>query len=112
MNKQLGPIEVVCDAPPYKIVQACTQLGMKNPEDVRWYQMSHFLKERLGWGDALQFLSWEVAAQVSRLTDRTCSCGHQLPRLEKYTFILATGHQLSYFLGQCERCCTIFWEDA
>ena len=29
MSSQLGPLEVICDAPPYPIVQACNAIGVR-----------------------------------------------------------------------------------
>jgi hypothetical protein len=50
MLKRLGPIDVDCDAPSYMIVQACRQLVMQSPEDVRWCRMRHFLGVMAGKG--------------------------------------------------------------
>jgi hypothetical protein len=97
-EKQLGPIDVCCDSPPYNIVQACTQLGFVMPEDVRWSRLSRFLSERGGF--------WAFF----RVQEQTCTCGEKLPLLERCTFTLLTGEGLSFFLGQCPRCRTMFWE--
>jgi hypothetical protein len=43
MSQQLGPLEVICDAPPYPIVQACNAIGIETPEDVRWSRMSRYI---------------------------------------------------------------------
>ncbi|HXG08423.1 MAG TPA: hypothetical protein VNK04_01410 [Gemmataceae bacterium] len=112
MSKPLGPIEICCDAPPYNIVRACSQLGFRTPEDVRWFRMSHFLSESTSWRELLKHQPWKVFLGMYHLEDRTCSCGQSLPRLERYTFMLITGKELSYLLGQCSRCRTIFWEEA
>jgi hypothetical protein len=112
MQNQLGPLEVVCDAPPYLIVRACHRIGLRMPEDVRWCRMSHFLNEQPGWRETLKQQPWKILWGASRPDGKVCTCGQHLPRLEKYTFTLSTGHETSYFLGQCERCRSIFWEDA
>jgi hypothetical protein len=104
MSKQLGPLEVSCDAPSYNIVEACTQLGFRAPEDVRWLRMSSFLNEYQGaWG----FLK---LPGLSPREDHRCTCGQPVPRMDRFTFVLITGKEMSYFLGQCERCRTMFWE--
>ena len=36
MAENLGPIDVLCDAPPYPVVKACAGLGFTRPQDVRW----------------------------------------------------------------------------
>jgi hypothetical protein len=41
-----------------------------------------------------------------------CLCGQVLPRLDKCAFTLLSGKELHYFLGQCKRCRTVFWEEA
>ncbi len=102
MPKHLGPIEICCDAPPYYIVRACRRIGIERPEDVRWWRLSHFLRAHANWRQLL--------LGMNRPDDGNCSCGQKLPCLEWYTFTLSTGTEASYFLGQCSRCHTIFWE--
>lgn len=41
MSKRWGSIEFYCDAPPYPVVQACRQIGLQAPEDVRWCCLDH-----------------------------------------------------------------------
>jgi hypothetical protein len=108
MSSQLGPLEIHCDSPAYSIVRACHLIGFHTPEDVRWYRMSHFLgsEEASGPGGGKFF------AGLFGGRERTCSCRHKLPVLEKYTFTFLTGHEASYLLGQCPGCSTIFWEEA
>jgi hypothetical protein len=108
--KQLGPLDLVCEAPPYPIVKACAALGFRNPEDVRWCHVGQFLGERPTWAGTYQFLTADGAVNVSLMLDQHCSCGRGLPPLELYTFLLATGEEVPYFLGQCPRCRTLFWE--
>jgi hypothetical protein len=111
MSNQLGPMEIVCDAPPYHIVRACSQLGFQNPEDVRWYRMCHYLNgpaERSGFAKAQP---WSGLWGMSGAGDKLCSCGAKLPRLEMYTFVLSTAKEVSYLLAQCGRCRTLFWEE-
>ena len=111
MSSKLGPLEVVCDAPPYCIVRACHLIGLRKPEDVRWLRMSGFIKERTGDESGsvsfLQKLLWTSG----RVKDTACTCGERLPALEKYVFTLLHHGDLYYLLGQCSRCSTIFWEE-
>jgi len=110
MSSQLGPLEIDCDAPPYRIVEACEQIGMVSPEDVRWCRMSRFRKE---FGNRREFPSshpwkWLLGNQPA---ENTCTCGQALPRLDRCTFTLLSGKELHYLMGQCSRCRTIFWEE-
>jgi hypothetical protein len=88
MSEELGPIDIVCDAPPYPVVRACQRLGFRDPQDVRWCRANHFA------------------------APRSCACGQTLPPLESYTFTFVTGNQASYLLAQCRRCQSIYWEKA
>jgi hypothetical protein len=110
MSNQLGPIDVLCDAPPYYIVQACNRIGFHSPEDVGWCRLSNYLGHRPGWR---QFIPpWNAFVGHHQAADKTCVCGQFLPQLETYTFTLITGKDIAYVLGQCRRCHTVFWEDA
>jgi hypothetical protein len=103
MSNQLGPIEVTCDSPPFFIVQACLRIGLKSPADVRWNRLSHQADAQGGWRQLLGFPAASTAT--------SCHCGQPLPGLEAYTFTLVTGKEVSYLLGQCGRCRTIYWDD-
>jgi len=100
MSSELGPIDILCDAPPYSVVRACGRLGFVNPQDVRWCRVN-----RLAGQASTGFLAW-----ISGTGKVTCTCGRQMPRLESYTFTFVTGRQAYYYLGQCERCRSIFWD--
>jgi hypothetical protein len=100
MSSELGPIEILCDAPPYSVVRACQRLGFTTPQDVRWCRVS-----RLAGSTANGILAW-----ISGTGKVTCSCGRSMPRLESYTFTFVSGSQAQYYLGQCARCRTIFWD--
>jgi hypothetical protein len=104
MSMQLGPMEICCDAPPYNIVQACTQLGFHNPEDVRW--------SRTGRQGGFGQLALEAIRVAGGRGTTQCVCGQRMPLLQRYLFLLLNGKELTYLLGQCERCRTIFWEGA
>jgi hypothetical protein len=101
MSADLGPIDIVCDAPPYPVVRACEKHTFRSPADVRWAR----LERPAGNG------SGELPALPGR--GPACSCGQPMPSLEVCTFIFfVTGKHVSYFLGQCRRCGTMFWENA
>ena len=46
---RLGPLEVMCDAPSYKVVQACRRVGVRSPEDVRWCRLSGLQEQAANW---------------------------------------------------------------
>jgi hypothetical protein len=112
MSEQLGPIEIICDSPPYPIVQACSQLGFVRPEDVRWCRLRQFLVDHPGWREVCRALAWDVLLVNRFLKDRPCSCGELLPRLQRCLFCSSTGQSFTYLLGQCARCRSIFWEES
>jgi hypothetical protein len=114
MSSSLGPIDIVCDAPPYAIVRAGRGLGFYRPEDVRWCRMSHFRTEHGSRWEMLNPLNWKAALGGGVRTPRevSCGCGQDLPVMERYVFIYGTGAQAIYLLGQCRRCHTVFWEGA
>jgi hypothetical protein len=112
MSNQLGPLEVECDAPAYPIVHACRHVGIRNPEDVRWCQMGHFLGQTEGWKGLFQFLTWENLTGRTHTSEMICTCGARLPVLEPVTFTFTTGRDETMLLGQCARCGTVFWEAA
>ncbi len=105
MANRLGPIEITCDAPPYYIVRGCHRVGIEAPEDVRWCRMSHFLNTSSGG-------IWKALLGLHHSGEKTCSCKRNLPLLERCTFTLASGKQVSYYLGQCQGCHTVYWEEA
>jgi hypothetical protein len=111
MPSRLGPIEIVCDAPPYSIIQACSRIGIRNPEDVRWCRMSHFIAEADSF-DPIHLHPWRSFLGVAKGGRVNCSCGQALPSMEKCTFTFITGREVSYFIGQCQRCRTVFWENS
>jgi hypothetical protein len=104
MSNQLGPIEMTCDSPPYFIVQACTRIGLQSPADVRWSRAKNWPETQGGWRLLL--------ALPGGTPTQSCHCGQKMPHLEAYTFTLVTGKEISYLLGQCSRCHTIYWNDA
>jgi hypothetical protein len=109
MSRDLGPLDVVCDAPPYGVVRACRALGFDAPEDVRWCETGHFLRERSHDHAALQAVDWNVL--VERLGPRrlACACGRSLPQLAGYRFAGPGDASGLYHLGQCPRCKRVYW---
>ena len=112
MRRRGKPIEIVCDAPPYPIVRACRDVGFGSPEDVRWCRPSRLLEARDVWRRCFVGDAWKLLAAAVAVGAEACTCGGVLPGLEGYTFTLNNGDQLSYYLGQCDRCHTVFWEEA
>jgi hypothetical protein len=112
MSNQLGPLEVICDAPPYPIVQACNAIGIEIPEDVRWTRMSHYLDptdetvERGGDRSVWQKLLHPVGGR-----EHLCNCAEKLPKLAKYRFTYSSGDEVTYSVGQCPKCHTVYWEE-
>lgn len=108
MSKRLGLLEIVCDAPPYGVVQECQRLGFRSPLDVCWLHVSHFFEREGGFLDNFSWMSFFGLHQPKKTT---CGCGTPLPLLETHVFSLASGQIVAYRLGQCPRCGTIVWED-
>lgn len=99
MSGEFGPLEIVCDAPPYPVVKACAGLGFDAPLDVRWCRVDRRQTTRTGG-----FFPWFRGQTL------LCVCGRAMPELESYTFTFAAGTQAEYYLGQCRGCRTIFWD--
>ena len=113
MSSPLGPIEILCDAPPYPIVRAGHRIGLLTPEDVRWCRMSRFLKEHAERpGGGFHLPGWKLLLGMGRGPEGACTCGQKLPLLERYTFTFRTGEEVFYLIGQCGRCRTVFWDEA
>lgn len=111
MASQLGPIDVLCDAPPYPIVQACHMIGIREPEDVRWLRKSLYLSERPSWRELINQQSWKALLNMNQNDRRGCTCGSPAPSLDRCKFTLNTGREICYLIGQCNRCRTIFWDE-
>jgi len=104
---RLGPLEVTCDAPSYKVVQACRRVGLQEPEDVRWCRLREFLTQPAGWKSLFRRL---LAGDEGE--HKGCTCGGHFPTLDRVTFTFTTGHEVTYLIGQCRRCRTVFWDEA
>jgi hypothetical protein len=111
MAKRSRPLQIECDAPSYAIVQACQRLGFHAPEDVRWCRLSHHGRQRVDWRQLLR-RPWRFLQEMARSSARTCFCGGPLPALEMCTFTLISGKEIPYFMGQCNRCHAIFWDES
>jgi hypothetical protein len=110
MSSRLGPIAVECDAPPYTVVCASRQVGLRAPEDVRWWRLSRFLSTCTSWRLILNPRAWRLLLGRLGRGRAVCSCGRDLPNLQRFSFGSATGQPTCYLLGQCARCRTVFWE--
>jgi hypothetical protein len=112
MSRDLGPLEVVCDAPPYGVVRASRALGIEAPEDVRWCETERYLRERSydhaawrgeGWNELVERLGPRVLA---------CPCGRRLPAVLGYRCAGGADASGLYYLGQCVRCKRVYWHKA
>jgi hypothetical protein len=112
MPLHLGPIDICCDAPPYSIIQACQRVGIKTPEDVRWCRMTHLDSGDFAKEEPANVRAWKYFLGMGAGSRGACSCGERLPNLEKCTFTFITGRELSYYLGQCQRCRSVYWDEA
>jgi hypothetical protein len=110
--KRGGPIEIYCDSPSYKVVQACRRIGFYAPEDVRWCRLSEFAHPAQGWKGLFHSETWKRLLTGYRAEEKICSCGERLPAMDRVTFTFTTGHEVSYLLGQCRRCRSVFWDQA
>jgi hypothetical protein len=110
LSSRLGTIHVECDAPPYAVVSASRQLGLRSPEDVRWCRLSRFLHNCTGWRLILNPRAGRLLLGRLGRGRVVCSCGRDLPNLQRFTFPSSAGRQMCYLLGQCDRCRTVFWE--
>lgn len=115
MASQLGPLEVICDAPPYPIVRACNAIGVESPEDVRWINAAHHID---GDGHPLNVCACELEKPKPKpkagFSYLLCGYGAKpvpMPPLAKYRFTYSSGDEVTYSVGQCPKCRTVFWMD-
>jgi hypothetical protein len=107
---QIKPIAIECDAPPYNIVKASGQVGMRTPEDVRWCRKPFVpRKTTTGWS-ALAGRIWKLLFAFGLPEgEEECVCGSLLPQRYPVLFRSLSGGEARYTLAQCGRCRTIFW---
>jgi hypothetical protein len=105
-----GPIEIDCDAPPYEVVSASRRADVRSPEDVRWCRLSHHSAERSGWRLILNPRAWRRLLAGRDGMRPACFCGQPLPALKRCTFPAQEDRPVTYLLGQCPRCLTVYWE--
>ena len=103
---QLGPIEMICDAPPYFVVRACHLIGFVAPEDVRWRHLDD-PEPATGWRRFWQ--RWFGGRPRHRVF---CFCGAPFPPIDTFTFTFVMNRSFTYHLGQCSACRSVFWKDA
>src|SRR2546430_14262814 len=102
MANRLGPIDILCDAPPYSVVKACRTLAMQAPEDVRWFRMSYFLNRQAGWPETLSRQTWKSMLGVNQGPGgKKCSCAHELPGPVQDTLTYITGQEAPDLPGPC-----------
>lgn len=111
MSPPLGPIEIECDAPPYPIVKECRCLGMRDPEGVRWCRLGRSPSQPAGWWRRFHLPSWAGASPPGLPGRSGCPCGRGLPALVRHAFLLSSGREVVYRIGQCFRCRTIYWSE-
>jgi hypothetical protein len=112
MFKRLGPLEIWCDAPPYQVVRACEKCGFPSALDVRWCRMSHVINGAGQCKDYFGIRLWRWFWGTGEPKRPNCICGQPLPEFKRYGFSLQSQQVADYFLGQCRRCRTIFWDVA
>jgi len=112
MSKQLGSIEVLCDAPPYEIVQTCRALGIRTPEDVRWLRLSTFRGRTLRCQSGVVSYLRGLFRTARQNPGSICTCGRAIPPQDIVVITFEAGEQVAYQLVQCARCRTVFWEFA
>jgi hypothetical protein len=112
MLSRFGPLEIWCDAPPYAVVLACKRCGFRSPLDVRWSRTNRFLNAEGQRRGIFVLRLWHWLFGRGRSREHTCTCGHPLPDLKPYAFTFLSKKMGDYFLGQCHRCRTIFWDAA
>jgi hypothetical protein len=102
-------IDLNCDAPAYPVVRACKSVGIDRPEDVRWCHWTRRSSRRsASW---FRVANWKSLFRRPAADLAHCSCGQTLPGLEECLFSYVGGEAMTYLLGQCHRCGTIFWQE-
>jgi hypothetical protein len=110
VSKQLGPIEVCCDAPSYWIVRACRDVGIRTPEDVRWLRASVFQYGKPGPVRGLASFVVDLFRTPVAQPGGRCTCGARVPELTASLVVIEGSETSALRVGQCSRCRTVFWD--
>jgi len=102
-------LEIVCDAPPYTVVQACSRIGVESPEDVRWCEAGNFLSEQHLSLPLRKHAKWNELRELLGPRHMACACGQPVPPLRGYVFTFGNGTTALYEVGQCGRCKRVYW---
>jgi hypothetical protein len=107
----LSPIAIECDSPPYNIVKASAQVGLRTPEDVRWCRKpSPPRKAPAGWS-ALPGRIWKLLFAFGLPEgEEECVCGRLVTERFPVLFRSQSGAEACYTLTQCDNCRTILWD--
>jgi hypothetical protein len=109
MLGNLETFQLECDAPSYCIVRISQILGFESPLDVRWCRLRHFLGSQ-SERQSLWSRLWNFFIGRTEPKRKTCTCGRLLPDMKRLALAHLFPQEGNYFLGQCPRCRTIFWE--
>lgn len=99
MSRKLGPLEIVCDSPPYPIVVACVGF-VENPLDSRWENIDRLVEE----------LREKTKKKITALGNCPL-CNHKLESTKGWRFTYSSGDEVTYLIVQCDRCHTVFWKE-
>jgi hypothetical protein len=111
MFGRTGVAELECDAPPYSVVAACSELGFQSPLDVPWWRVSRLQELPRRESGRLRSLVRKLLAG-SDAGPPCCCCGKALPTLVGYTFTFISQRQASYLIAQCSHCRAVYWDEA
>jgi hypothetical protein len=98
MNVLRGKVHIWCDAPSYPVVEGCSLIGIRAPEDVRWCRMSYLRNGSCSGGGLSNVLAWLKRLFGASAPLRTCSCGADLPALQPFG-LLSAEEQPTYLIG-------------
>lgn len=76
--------------PCYELIQSLKKFGFIKPEDVRWQQIN-------------------LESEGKKFLKYCCTCGNLKREVILKNFSFAFKQPMSYFIGQCPRCDTIYW---
>jgi hypothetical protein len=111
MSGWTGVLDLQGDAPPYRVVEACANLGFLCPLDVPWWRVSRTGRNEGQATGLIRGLVRRLFSATDLQESPLCTCGQPAPYLESYTFTFSTHRQARYLIGQCRRCRTVFWDE-